>query len=98
MTYPQENGHLFINSNNINESTDEVIGINKGKEIQNKTLIMDGVKQASVKAAWATIYIVTSGLARKAILGGLLYLAGGVIVSTIGLGPVVAISSVIWLL
>lgn len=45
-----------------------------------------------------TYNIVTSGLFRKGVFMGTMYVAGGTIVSAVGIGPVAAIGVAIWLL
>lgn len=40
----------------------------------------------------------TSKIGRKTIFTGLLYAAGGTIISTVGLGPVLVVGALVWLL
>ncbi len=42
--------------------------------------------------------VVTSSLFRKGIFVGTMYVAGGTIVATVGLGPTIAVGTLIWLL
>lgn len=46
----------------------------------------------------AALYVATSSIGRKAIFTGAMYLAGGTIVSTVGLGPVLIVGAVVWLM
>lgn len=47
--------------------------------------------------ASGVFHTATSSIGRKAITAGTLYFAGGVLVSSFGLGPVVAVSAAIFL-
>lgn len=45
-----------------------------------------------------TIKTLSSSIGRKVLFTGAIYLAGGTIISTFGLGPVIIVGSIIWLL
>ena len=44
------------------------------------------------------LYLTSSGVARKALFSGVMYLAGGSIISTVGLGPVIVTGAIIGIL
>ena len=46
----------------------------------------------------AALYVATSSIGRKAIFTGAMYLAGGTIVSTVGLAPILVTGAIIWFL
>jgi hypothetical protein len=46
----------------------------------------------------AAVYVATSSVGRKAIFTGAMYFAGGAIVSTVGLAPVLVAGAIVWML
>ena len=48
--------------------------------------------------SYIALYAITSSILRKALFTGTLYLAGGTILSTIGLTPVIVAGALVWLL
>ena len=87
MSEPQMNNVELSTAPPIIEGTPENTKINTNTSL---TIIRS--------AASTALYAVSSTLGRKAILTGTLYLAGGALVSSFGLMPVVAVSTLMWLL
>ena len=89
MTDPQiDNIAPYVN-------TDTIIGLN-GTNGQTGTIANT---ITLLKATTSTaLRVAVSGIGRKALLTGMLYLAGGTLISVIGPVPVLAASAIIWLL
>lgn len=98
--YLDETLNSYISTDDSNNKTQKVFTSTLNTEIVNTASSAASTLPTQIVNTTGSIayYAISSSIGRKAIFTGALYLAGGTIISTIGLAPVIVTGAVIWLL